>query len=498
MASHPRRPSTIERAPAEGFFRPVLFVVGILNVILGGFMLVPAAADLMADNPDWQAFALSAATVGFLGAGTSLATRQPAITLNRRQSFLLTALAWTTLPLAGAMPFLFADFGMSPIDAVFEAVSGMTTTGSTVLTGLDVLPPGILLWRSLLQWTGGIGIIVMAIAIVPFLRVGGMQLFRTESSDRYDKALPGAAQMVKAIIGVYTGLTGLCALAYWAGGMSPFDAVNHALTTLPTGGFSTHDDSFGHFDSPLLQWTGALFMIAGALPFTLYVMGLAAGRWRPLLTDAQVRLFLASVGLATGVLTVMLLANGHAGEEALRLAAFHVVSVITTTGYAIGDYSHWGAFAMVIFFYLTFCGACAGSTAGGIKMLRVGVMLETFRVYLRHLVFPSGTFIPRFNRRRIEVEEMGSVMVFVLAFAAAIALAAMILGAFGLDLVTSLTAAATAVANVGPGLGPVVGPATTFASLPDGAKLTLCGAMILGRLEIFTVLVLLSPTYWRN
>jgi trk system potassium uptake protein TrkH len=479
--------------------RPVLHIVGILIAILGLVMIVPAVADVVVGNRDWLVFAMASLTTIFFGAAMALATREQVISLTVRQGFLLTAAAWISLPLAGAVPFLYADLKMGLADAIFEAVSGMTTTGSTVISGLDGLPPGILLWRSLLQWTGGIGIIVMAIAILPFLRVGGMQLFRTESSDKYDKALPAAAQMVKAIVAVYAGLTTACGLSYWAAGMTGFDALNHALTTLPTGGYSTHDASFGYFQAPLLQWLGTLFMISGALPFTLYVTGFTANRWKPLLKDAQVRLFLGSVVVATGGLTILLMSTlNEPFPDAVRLAIFNVVSVITTTGYATADYGQWGAFAAVIFFYLTFSGACAGSTTGGIKMLRVGVMIEIFSVYIKRLVYPNAVFPPTFNRREIEVEVMASVMVFVLAFAATIAVTALVLGAFGLDLVTSLTAAATAVANVGPGLGDIVGPAGNFAPLPDGPKLVLSLAMILGRLEIFTVLVLFAPIFWRD
>ncbi len=482
----------------RAIFAPVLHIIGLLTIALGLSMAFPAMADLAVGNIDWQVFTAASITTVFLGGATVLSTRRPEISLSLKQGFLLTALSWFLLPLAAAVPFVYADLKMGIIDSFFESVSAMTTTGSTVMVGLDTMPPGILLWRSLLQWIGGIGIIVMAIAILPFLRVGGMQLFRTESSDRYDKALPRAQQLVKAITLVYLGLTVACGLSYWAAGMSAFDALNHALTTLPTGGFSTHDASFGFFQSPLLHWLGTLFMIAGALPFTLYVATLA-GRKKALLNDSQVRLFLWVVAGSVALLTVYLVGvRGFGLEEALRLSAFNVVSVVTTTGFATTDYSGWGALSVTLFFYLTFSGACAGSTTGGIKMLRVGVMLATLSVYIKRLVYPAGVFPRRFGGQDISSEITASVMVFTLAFAGTIALTALALSAFGHDFVTSLTAAATAVANVGPGLGPIVGPAGNFAPLEPGAKLVLCIAMILGRLEIFTVLVLLSPVFWRR
>ncbi|MGC2856364.1 TrkH family potassium uptake protein [Novispirillum sp. DQ9] len=461
-------------------------------------MAVPAFADLAVGNVDWQVFAAGSITTIFLGAATALSTRMLDISLSLKQGFMLTTLAWVVLPLAGAIPFVYADLKLGIIDSIFETVSAMTTTGSTVMVGLDSMPPGILLWRSLLQWIGGIGIIVMAIAILPFLRVGGMQLFRTESSDRYDKALPRAGQMVAAITYVYAGLTVACGLSYWAAGMTAFDALNHALTTLPTGGFSTHDASFGYFESPLIQWLGTLFMIAGALPFTLYIATLA-GRRKALLRDSQVRLFLGLAVGSTLLLTAHLVwTRGFGVEEALRLSAFNLVSVITTTGFATTDYGTWGPFAATLVFYLTFVGACAGSTTGGIKMLRVGIMVATFSSYIKRLVYPAGVFQRRFGGQEISAEVTASVMVFTLAFAGTIAVTALALSLFGHDFVTSLTAAATAVANVGPGLGPIVGPAGNFAPLEPGAKLVLCAAMILGRLEIFTVFVLFSPVYWRG
>jgi len=482
----------------QAVLAPVLHIVGLLVVALGGAMMIPAIADLAVGNVDWQVFTAASLTTTFLGGATALATQRPAISLSLKQGFLLTTLSWVLLPLAAAVPFVYADLNMGIIDSIFESVSGMTTTGSTVIVGLDNLPPGILLWRSLLQWIGGIGIIVMAIAILPFLRVGGMQLFRTESSDRYEKALPRAHDMIKAITYVYTGLTVLCGLSYWAAGMSAFDALNHALATLPTGGYSTHDASFGFFEQPLIHWLGALFMIAGALPFTLYV-AMLTGKRKALWRDSQVRLFLTFVAGSTVLLTVYLVAvRGFGAEEALRLSAFNVVSVITTTGFATTDYNAWGALAITIFFYLTFIGACAGSTTGGIKMLRIGVMMATLSVYIKRLVYPAGVFPRRFGGQDISSDITASVMVFTLAYTGTIAVTAMALSAFGHDFVTSLTAAATAVGNVGPGLGPIVGPAGNFAPLEPGAKLVLCVAMILGRLEIFTVLVLFVPVYWRQ
>lgn len=461
-------------------------------------MFVPAAADLAVGNQEWQVFATGAALTLIIGVMLVLTTRNNVRNLSLRQAFVLTTLSWVLMPGVAALPFVFADLGLSYTDAFFEAMSGLTTTGSTVIIGLDQTKPGILLWRALLQWLGGIGIIAMAISILPLLQVGGMQLFRMESSDTSDKVMPRAAQIVTAIAVIYVGLTLLCALIYWLFGMTGFDAMAHAMTTIATGGFSTHDASLGFFGNARIDMTATCFMLIGSLPFVLYLQ-VIRGRPTGLLRDSQVRWFLVIVTLGVGSVTLWLLRFEHNDiPAALQLAAFNVVSVITGTGYSTVDFSAWGSFPLALLFFLMFVGGCAGSTTCGIKVFRFQVLYATARCQMRRLLQPHGVFIPYYNKRPIPEEVTTSVMGFFFLYVVAFGFIAVGLGMLGLDFLTAASGAATAISNVGPGLGPVIGPSSTFANLPDTAKWLLSLGMLLGRLELFTVLVLLLPSFWRN
>lgn len=461
-------------------------------------MFVPAAADLAVGNQEWQVFATGAALTLFIGVMLVLTTHSDVRNLSLRQAFILTTLSWVLMPAVAALPFVFADLGLSYTDAFFEAMSGLTTTGSTVITGLDQTKPGILLWRALLQWLGGIGIIAMAISILPLLQVGGMQLFRMESSDTSDKVMPRAAQIVTAIAVIYVGLTLLCALIYWLFDMSGFDAMAHAMTTIATGGFSTHDASLGFFGDARIDLTATCFMLIGSLPFVLYLQAIR-GRPGGLFRDSQSRWFLVIVAFAVGAVTFWLLRFEHNDvPAALQLAAFNVVSVITGTGYSTVDFSAWGSFPLALMFFLMFVGGCAGSTTCGVKVFRFQVLYATTRCQMRRLLQPHGVFIPYYNKRPIPEEVGTSVMGFFFLYVVAFGFIAVGLGMLGLDFLTAASGAATAISNVGPGLGPVIGPSSTFANLPDAAKWLLSLGMLLGRLELFTVLVLLLPSFWRN
>jgi len=478
--------------------RPILFIIGILMSTLALAMCLPAVADAAVQNPDWQVFALAAAFTLLIGVMLMLTARSASRSLNQRQAFVLTSLSWTAIPAFAALPFTFSELELSYTDAFFEAMSGITTTGSTVLTGLDFAPPGILLWRALLQWLGGIGIIAMAIAILPMLQVGGMQLFRTESSDRSDKVIPRAAQLITFIGFIYLGITLLCAFAYWVAGMTGFEAVAHSMTTIATGGFSTSDQSVGRFASPAVDAIAVIFMLLGSLPFVLYLRALR-GNPGALWRDSQVRWFLVVTGTAILFMTVYLLIRLHLGViEAFRLASFNVVSIITGTGYATADFGLWGSFALTIILFLMFVGGCAGSTTCGIKIFRFQVLYATAVTQIRRLLEPHGVFIAYYNGRPIPGSVSDSVMSFFFLYAVSFAAIATGLGLLGLDFLTALSGAATAISNVGPGLGDVIGPAGTFASLPDSAKWLLSLGMLLGRLELFTVMVLLAPAFWQR
>ncbi len=479
-------------------FSPAFFVTGLFLVGLALVMWVPIGYMLMVGESETSDFLLSSAITLICGLALAWAgRRRGGFALVPRQVFVLTTLTWISVVLFAALPMVFIQH-ISYTDAFFETMSGVTTTGSTVLTDLDHAPRGILLWRSLLQWIGGIGFIVMGVLILPFLRVGGMRLFHAESSDRSEKVLPRFESVAKAIAQAYLILSLVCALAYWLAGMSAFDAITHAMTTLSTGGYSNYDASMGHFQSRTVLWVAVTFMLLGALPFSLYVHALR-GRLAPLLRDRQVRGFLALV-LFFGLLLTLVNVLGRERGIASALAAsfFNVVSVVTTTGYASEDYSLWGGLGVMVFFYLTFVGGCSGSTAGGLKIFRFQVAYILLRHQLRRLVHPHAIFTERYNDRDIGEDILRSLVSFSFFFALTIGLLALALSAVGLDFMTSLTGAATAVTNVGPGLGATIGPAGNFASLPDGAKWLLGIGMLLGRLEIMTVLVLLTPAFWRG
>lgn len=479
--------------------RIVFISIGLMLVMLGALMGVPAIVDASLGNPDWKVFAISSGVSLFIGGALVLANRGSDYKLGLREGYLLTVGSWVAISLMAAVPFWISSLNISFTDSVFEAVSGLTTTGSTVLSGLDSMPPGLLLWRGLLQWIGGIGIVVMAVAMLPFLRVGGMQLFRLESSDRSDKVAPRLVGVSIRIVGIYIGLTVLCVGAYWAFGMTVFESIVHAMTTVSTGGFSTSDQSLGYFASPSIEWTAVVFMLASGLPFAVYVKFLGRFDWSVFTKDSQVKTFLGYTAFFIAVFGLWLVFEQRIPlDEAFRKSAFSVVSIVTTTGYASGDYLQWGVFAATLFFMLTFIGGCAGSTAGGIKTFRFQVMAVEIVRQSKFLIHPNGVFKARLGGRPIERELSVSVFIFFTVMVIGVAAITVALAFMGLDFTTSISAAVTALANVGPGLGGVIGPAGNFESLSDGAKWILDIGMLAGRLEFFTVLVLFIPGYWKE
>ena len=489
------------RSSALPRLRPLFHLVSRVLLGLAGFMLVPAAVDLAHGHPDWRPFATSALGLAGVAAMLFRATRcDMSGGLTIRQAFLLTPLSWLAVCLCAAIPFYFsqhAGLGGSITHAVFEAVSGLTTTGATVVVGLDTAPPGILLWRALLQWLGGIGIIATALAILPALGVGGMQLFRTESSDRSEKVMPRIRQITAAIVMTYAGLTLLCAVAYMLAGMGPLNAAAHALSTISTAGFSTADASLAQWESPAIHWVAIVGMLAGALPFVLYVRLLR--RDTSILRDSQVRAFLALTLAATVLLAAWLVGAGRYGvADALRHAALSVVSIMTTTGFASTDYTGWGGAATGLFFALMFIGGCTGSTAGGIKIVRFQVMAIMLRGQFLRLLYPRGVFPRVYGGKPLPDDVVGSVVAFFTLYFACYGVLTILLMAMDLDFLTSASAAVSMLSNIGPGLGPLIGPSGNFSALPQEAKWLLCGAMLLGRLELFTILILFMPRFWRG
>ncbi len=478
--------------------RPVGYVIGLLVATLGVSMVLPWLADTIAGNGHAAAFAISGAITILSGGLVALACSEARTTgLNIQQTFLLTTGVWVALPIFGALPFYFGAPQVDYTDAFFEAMSGLTTTGSTVFENLDELPQGTLLWRGLMQWFGGIGIIVVAMAFLPMLKVGGMQIFRSESFDTFGKILPRAAEIAGSISSIYVALTLFCFLGYSWAGLSFFDAIVHAMTTIATGGFANYNNSFADLGAGA-EYVAALFMLLASLPFVRYVQ-VVAGTAQPLLYDTQVRAFF---GLAICVVVVLSLwqATFDAGslELAFRKALFNGVSILTGTGYASDDYNNWGSFPVAVFFLIGLIGGCAGSTCCSIKVFRFQILFSAVRAQIRRIHSPNGVFSPRYEKRPISDDVLNSVMAFFVLFTLSFGLFAIALGMMGLDPITAVSGAATALANVGPGLGSEIGPTENFAGLPDGAKWLLAFAMLTGRLELMSVYVLFTVGFWRR
>ena len=478
--------------------RPVGYVVGLLVAALGLTMLVPMTLDLAHGTGHWPAFLEAAIVTGLVGGLISLACANGVSQgLTIQQTFLLTTGVWLALPVFGALPFALGATEARFVDAFFEAMSGLTTTGSTVLSGLSDLPEGLLIWRAMLQWFGGIGIIVVAMVFLPELRIGGMQIFRSEGFDTFGKILPRATEISSRISVIYFLLTAACALCYSLAGMTAFDAVSHAMTTVATGGFANSDASFADF-GPAVEYVAVVFMVLAALPFVRYVQ-LLAGSSMPLFTDKQVRVFFAIVAVAALTITCWLWGSaGTVSETAFRKALFNTTSIVTGTGYASTDYMLWGAFPVVMIFFLGLVGGCAGSTSCSIKVFRYQLLFSSIKAQIKRIHSPSGIFTPRYAGRTVSEDVLSSVMAFFVVFIVSLGLFSVALGTTGLDFVTSISGAAAALANIGPGLGPIIGPAGNFAGLNDTAKWLLIAAMLIGRLELMAVYALLTVNFWRT
>ena len=478
--------------------RIIAFILGIFLITLAVSMLIPMLTLLVySRTDDLNAFLWSSLVTAAAGIAMVIPGRPKDAQLRPRDMYLLTTGSWLVVCIFAALPMVLIHH-ISYTDAFFETMSGVTTTGSTVLSGLDHASPGLLIWRSMLQWLGGIGFIGMAVAILPLLRVGGMRLFQTESSDWGEKVMPRSHMAAKYILFIYLSLTLSGFLGFWLAGMTPFDALNHAMTSISTGGYSTSDSSLANWNQPAVHWVAVLLMIFGGLPFTLYVATLRGNR-KALFKDHQVRGFLGFL-LATWLVfgTWLWLHSDNSWLDAFRIVAVNVTSVITTTGYALGDYSTWGSFAVLLFFYLTFVGGCSGSTSGGLKIFRFQVAYVLLKANLQQLIHPRAVIKQQYNNHNLDEEIVRSLITFSFFFTITIGVIALGLTLLGLDWVTALTGAATAVCNVGPGLGPIIGPAGNFSSLPDAGKWLLTIGMLLGRLEILTVLVLVTRAFWRH
>ena len=480
-------------------YKLILNVLGILLIAIGALMIVPLLFDLVYQNSSWLAFLISSMISISFGIALFLSTRGgDKQRLIMQDAFLLTSSSWILIALFGCIPFFLSDSNMNFTDSFFESMSGVTTTGSSVIQNISNMSEGILIWRALLQWLGGVGIIVMALSILPVLQVGGMQVFRTESSDTTEKILPRTAQISTAVIIIYLILTFSCFALYWIFGMSAFDSFAHSMTTIATGGFSTKDTSIAFFNNVYIEYTSAIFMILSSLPILIYLK-FSKQQFKSILKDTQVRTFLIIVLM--GVISVILylwLNDIKNLNDSIRYGFVNVTSIITGTGYTTDNYNLWGPFPIYLLFFGMFIGGCAGSTTCGIKVFRFQILFETFKNQIQKLLHPHGVFVPHYNHKKLENDVTTSVMSFFFVFILVFVAITLLLSMTNLDFVTSLSAAATSLANVGPGLGSTIGPESTFHSLSNAAKWILIISMLLGRLELFTILVLFLPAFWRK
>jgi len=479
-------------------YKTVFFAIGILLIILGFFMLIPFFVQWIYLEKD-ATFLYSSSVTSFVGILLVLTNLEENRKLNLHQAFLLTTLSWLSIAIFGCLPFVLSDLDITFVDSFFESMSGITTTGSTIISNLDSTPKSFLIWRAILQWLGGIGIIVMAITVLPLLNVGGMQLFRMESSDTAEKILPKAREVTLIISTIYVALTLACSVSYWVFGMNTFDSIAHAMTTIATGGFSTYSDSIGFFKNPKIEIVSIIFIISGSLPFIAYIKFIKGDK-KIFFKDVQIKglmyIFFSSVLLM--FLYLLLNNTGYDFLENLRISTFNVVSILSGTGYVTSDFGLWGKFPLVFFVFLMFVGGCAGSTTCGIKIFRFQILGIFILNQIKKLVYPHGVFTLKYNNEKISNTFIYSIITFVFLYFFIFFVLAALLSLNGLDFISSISGAATAISNVGPGLGDVIGPNGNFQDLPDFSKLSLSLGMLLGRLELFAVLVLFFPSFWKN
>jgi len=478
--------------------KTVFFAIGMLLIILGAFMLIPFFVQFIYDERN-DTFLSSASITIFIGILLVLTNLEENKKLNLQQAFLLTTLSWLSIAIFGCIPFLLSNLNLSIVDAFFESMSGITTTGSTVITNLDNAPKGILIWRAILQWLGGIGVIVMAITVLPLLNVGGMQLFRMESSDTTEKILPRAREVTIIISIIYLTLTFACGVAYWLVGMNIFDSIAHSMTTIATGGFSTYSSSIGYFQNPKIEIIAIIFIVLGSMPFIAYLK-FVKGDQKIFFKDVQIKglIYIFIVSILLMLLYLLLSNKEHSFAENLRISTFNVVSILSGTGYVTSDFSLWGKFPLIFFLFLMFIGGCAGSTTCGIKVFRFQILGLFILNQIKKLIYPHGIFPMKYNNEKISNPFIYSIMTFIFLYFFIFFILAALLSLDGLDFVSAISGSATAISNVGPGLGDVIGPNGNYSDLPSFSKLILSLGMLLGRLELFAVLVLFFPSFWKN
>ena len=476
-------------------YKTVFFTLGILQIILGIFMLIPIFVQFFFKEIDSSFFGASIITIIF-GTLFFLSNLDHDKKLNLQQAFLLTALSWLSIAIFGSLPLIFSEVNFSFTNAFFESMSGITTTGSTIIPNLEEMPKAILLWRAILQWLGGIGIIVMAITLMPIMNVGGMQLFKISNSDSSEKILPKSKEIALRLIYIYSGLTTLCAISYKILGMNTFDSITHSMTTIATGGFSNYNESIGFFNSFSIEISAMIFIILGSLPFIAYIKFLNGNR-RIFFSDIQIRTFLKIILISILILSIYLFLD-KSSELNFRTVLFNVISILTGTGYVNAQFDNWGGFPLIIFIGLMFIGGCAGSTTCGIKIFRFQILYSFVLNQLKKIIYPMGIFVLKYNQSPVDDKFTASIISFIYMYLVIFFAITALLSLTGLDFITSISGAATSISNVGPGLGSTIGPNGNFSSLPDISKWILSFGMILGRLELFAILVLFLPSFWRN
>ncbi len=476
-------------------YKTVFFTLGILQIILGVSMFVPIIVQFIYAEIDSSFFGASIVTIIF-GALFFLTNIDHDRKVNLQQAFLLTALSWLSVAIFGSLPFIFSSMEMSITDAFFESMSGITTTGSTIISNLENAPKGILLWRAILQWLGGIGIIVMAITLMPIMNVGGMQLFKISSNDSSEKILPKSKEIALRLIYIYSALTAVSAISYWIFGMGKFDSLTHSMTTIATGGFSNYNQSIGYFNSVYIEISSMIFIILGSVPFIAYIK-LLNGNKKIFSSDAQIRSFLKIIILSIIILSFYLFLTNNENFS-FRSIFFNTISILTGTGYVNAEFDSWGSFPITIFLALMFIGGCAGSTTCGIKIFRIQILYLFILNQLKKIIYPKGVFLIKYDQNSVDEKFIASIISFIFFYFVIFFILAALLSVTGLDFITALSGAATSISNVGPGLGPIIGPNGNFSSLPDISKWILSIGMILGRLELFAILVLFLPSFWRN
>ena len=479
-------------------FRSVLYIIGLLISALGCMMLIPAMFDLLNNNKEWSIFASTGIISFLMGITIILAFRNRETKIGSKETFLLSVLSWIFLAAISALPLYLSNLNLSYTDAFFEATSGITTTGSTILTNIEDASKGILIWRSILQWLGGVGIIVMAVAALPLLHMSGFQLFFSEQAEPSDKLKERVKNLATSIIIIYLIFTFICALLLNIAGMSLFDSICHSMTTIATGGYSTQNNSIGHYDSLSIEIVIIFGMIIASLPFILFVK-MYNNDIKSLFWDKQVKGFFFLLLVSIFIIAIWLNTKLNFNFiEALRVSAFNVISIITGTGYSTENFSKWGGFAIGLLFIFMLVGGCTGSTTGGIKIFRIQILFKVIIQQIQKVIRPHQIVKITYSKALIDDKTTLSILALIFLFIASVFIIAAILYFIGLDLLTSFSAAATSIAVVGPGLSEEIGPTGNFNSLPNQAKWVLSAAMIIGRLEFLAVLILIMPSFWKR